>query len=117
MTAFRSPVELLAEHLGGFVTDDHSWDHDGKHLPNATTSLGEPLMRIRWRSKAHSRPRSFARKPSYVLAISGHVHVGRASMTVFHRQGAVADRDRRFFFFFAGEGEVVEGVQCRRPPG
>ena len=40
--------------------------HDGKHLPNATSSFGDPLMRILLRSKAHKRLRSFARKPSHV---------------------------------------------------
>ncbi len=43
-----------------------SRNHDGKHLPNATSSFGEPLMRIFLRSKAHSKLRSFARKPSHV---------------------------------------------------
>src|ERR1700757_5307521 len=40
--------------------------YDGKHLPKATSSLGDPLMRMRLRSSAHSRLRSFARKPSHV---------------------------------------------------
>jgi hypothetical protein len=40
--------------------------HDGKHLPKATSSFGDPLMRMRRRNKAHSRLRSFARKPSHV---------------------------------------------------
>ena len=40
--------------------------YEGKHLPKATSSFGEPLMRIRLRNSAHSRLRSFARKPSHV---------------------------------------------------
>src|SRR5438105_11836767 len=40
--------------------------HEGKHLPKATSNFGDPLMRILLRSSAHSRLRSFARKPSHV---------------------------------------------------
>jgi len=39
---------------------------DGKHLPKATSSLGDPLIRIFRRTSAHSRLRSFARNPSHV---------------------------------------------------
>src|SRR5438874_12180612 len=52
----RSGSRLVVNHLS----------HDGKHLPKATSSLGDPLMRIFLRSKAHSRLRSFARNPSHV---------------------------------------------------
>lgn len=40
--------------------------HAGKHLPKATSSLGDPLMRIFRRKIAQSRLRSFARNPSHV---------------------------------------------------
>lgn len=40
--------------------------HDGKHLPKATSGVGDPRMRMRLRSKAQRRLRSFARKPSHV---------------------------------------------------
>src|SRR5262245_11333816 len=41
--------------------------HDGKHLPKATSSLGDPLRRNFLRTSPHSRPRSFATKPSHHL--------------------------------------------------
>src|SRR5215831_13243648 len=41
-------------------------DHDGKHFPKASSSRGDPLIRIFRRSKAQTRLRSFARKPSHV---------------------------------------------------
>src|SRR6185369_8651294 len=41
--------------------------HDGKHLPKANNNLGDPLSRIFRLSSAHTRLRSFARKPSHVL--------------------------------------------------
>src|SRR5262249_55446041 len=40
--------------------------HDGKHFPKASSNRGDPLMRIFRRSKAQTRLRSFARKPSHV---------------------------------------------------
>src|SRR5438445_6756281 len=40
---------------------------NGKHLPNATSSFGEPFKRMRLVSSAHTRLRSLARKPSQVL--------------------------------------------------
>src|SRR6516162_4768870 len=40
--------------------------YEGKHLPKATSSRGEPLIRILRRNKAHSSLRSLARKPSHV---------------------------------------------------
>ena len=46
------------------VIDNRS--HDGKHLPNATSSFGDPLMRSRRCNKAQSRLRSFARKANHV---------------------------------------------------
>ena len=56
--------------------------HDGKHLPKATSSLGDPLMRIFLRSKAHSRLRSFATNPS---------HVSLSAVTI--RDGTLQVRD------------------------
>src|SRR5215471_1788951 len=41
-------------------------DHDGKHFPKASSNRGDPLIRIFRRSKAQTRLRSFARKPSHV---------------------------------------------------
>jgi len=35
--------------------------HVGKHLPKATSNLGEPLIRIFRRSKAHSKRRAVAK--------------------------------------------------------
>src|SRR5262245_38551416 len=40
--------------------------HEGKHLPKARSNRGDPLMRIFLRSRAQTRLRSFARKPSHV---------------------------------------------------
>src|SRR5262249_48639330 len=40
--------------------------YEGKHLPKAISNFGDPLMWIFLRSSAHSRLRSFARKPSHV---------------------------------------------------
>ena len=41
---------------------------EGKHLPNAISSCGDPWMRTLRRSNAHNRLRSFAKKPSQVWA-------------------------------------------------
>src|SRR5262249_51045828 len=56
--AVPSVASMLVLH-GTFV-------YDGKHLPKAISNFGEPLMRMRLRSSAHSRLRSFARNPSHV---------------------------------------------------
>src|SRR4051794_22700111 len=40
--------------------------HEGKHLPKATRSFGDPWKRMRRRNNAHSKVRSFAKKPSHV---------------------------------------------------
>jgi len=40
--------------------------HAGKHLPKATSSRGDPLIRIFRRTRAHGRFRSPARNPSHV---------------------------------------------------
>src|SRR5262249_48387400 len=57
-----SIVPLLSE--SRLVVNNRS--HEGKHLPKATSNLGDPLMRTPLRSRPHSRLRSFARKPSHV---------------------------------------------------
>ena len=43
-----------------------SFGYDGKHLPNLTSNLGDPLMRIFLRISAQMRLRSLARSPSQV---------------------------------------------------
>lgn len=40
-------------------------DYEGKHFPNASKSFRDPFMRILLRSKAQTRLRSFAIKPSH----------------------------------------------------
>ncbi len=40
--------------------------YDGKQLPNATSSFGDPLKRILRRTKAQNKLRSFAKNPSHV---------------------------------------------------
>src|SRR5262249_49360560 len=57
-----SPHRLVVQHrLTPFRTN---LTHEGKHFPKAISNFGDPLMRIFLRSSAHSRLRSFARKPS-----------------------------------------------------
>src|SRR5262249_32566821 len=62
---FKRGLEFALSEAGHF---ESRADHDGKHFPNASNSLGEPLRRIFLRSKAQTRFRSLARKPSQVLA-------------------------------------------------
>src|SRR2546430_11426326 len=58
----------------------------------------------------------FCQEAEPCLAVGSHTQVGFALMTVLDLQSAVPNRDSCLLFFFAGEGEVVDGLQIRRLP-
>jgi hypothetical protein len=61
-----SALELSSRSPTQAISEANRCLHDGKHLPKASNSRGDPLIRRRRRSNAHSKLRSFARKPSQV---------------------------------------------------
>ena len=69
--------------------------HDGKHLPNARSSLGDPFRTIFRRSNAQTRLRSFRRNPTQVRLSALTVQVGRADVTLLDPDRLVPDHDGR----------------------
>jgi len=96
------------------IVEPLSCSHKGKQRLNASSHLGLPRNRILRVSSAQNRFFSFAQKSQPGFAVGNDVNVAVAVKTVFDFDRSFSNADRRFGHLFAGEGEMVDGVQLSR---
>src|SRR5262245_9635963 len=100
MWPFRNPARLLRGEAFA-EGDQQPWRPLDADPPAENRPQEAPLLR---------------HEPQPRLAVRRHEQVCFALVAVPNLQGAVPEGDGRLPYFFAGEGEVVDGVQLRRLP-
>ena len=87
---------------------------EGKHLPKASKSFGDPLDANLSTEQCPKQTTLFRQKAEPSFAVGRHTQVGLAKMSVFDSELAVSNRHRGILFLFAGEREVIDRIQVLR---